>query len=883
MKRAALILSILFVGLVTTGLILYLNLSTRDVLSVWRVIPEHAVAVYEVGDCRSCLTQIQENSLWMSVKEVFGKQRTDNDLQKKILADITDNLNWTVSLHLTKRNDFDLIFYLPEAVNFKSKNEQWINFGKAALSTHEYSGFLIYELKLTDQLFSWTLIDNIWVGSFTSFLIEDVIRTFKSNGELSIDGKIGSVRKLPVTKNDLGNLYIRYDGLRTLASSFLQDPSGNNLAIGSAALLDVKPGSELHLSGFSVTDNTSDNSLLAYFVGQNPVPFSHRRLISNRSLCVINYGIDNGDAFFKKLPVSREKNTQDSLTSLAPIKIEGLFSAMGKEITVCLLERRKSDISKIVLMDVHDVGLWKGAFDLLSKATETGDSLYSEMYGSYELRKIDLRNLTQLFFKPLIPGFEQTYYTQLDNTIILAEFPSDLKRFLDDIDQEDVWGKSVATNQFLESTLLESNVGIYYNVPLLKNILIHRLAPVWKSFVAENPSVLNKPGVGAVQFSNLSGMFYTHAVLTAKKAGTPSLANSFSGQRIQSVLGSAVKSPLFSVRNHTTKQYDLVFQDSLKNLCYLSSEGKIQWIVPLESEIAGALKQIDYLNNGKLQLVFVTPGKLHVIDRLGNYVNPFPISIPVQQPEFVNVIDYDNSKRYRFAVTDQSGKIWLFDKQGQPLDGWKPKWLDGKPIVAPRHYRIQGKDFILIIRQEGQVYVLNRKGDPVKGFPLTLDFRPSGAFSFEPGPNLSGSVFTCISRDGTRVRFTAEGKILSREPLVKSTVSDQFSLIEEKSTNGYLIARQNSKRLSLFDDDGREVVVNDYVGLNTVDIQYFDFGSGKIYIVVTDLDQDLCYLYDGAGNSLRATPIDATAVVISLDGGAKLHYADGKLLTMEAL
>ena len=50
----------------------------------------------------------------------------------------------------------------------------------------------------------------------------------------------------------------------------------------------------------------------------------------------------------------------------------------------------------------------------------------------------------------------------LGNTIFIGEDLDELKRYLDDIDKEDTWGKSVAQNQYLESTLLESNVSLVH-------------------------------------------------------------------------------------------------------------------------------------------------------------------------------------------------------------------------------------------------------------------------------------------------------------------------------------------------------------------------------------------------------------------------------------
>ncbi|QOI96009.1 MAG: hypothetical protein HRU69_00305 [Flammeovirgaceae bacterium] len=877
MKRNALFLSVVFILLVIAGIVGYFNFSQKKALSVWSLIPEQAVLVYESGNCKACFAQLQNNPLWLSVSQVAVNNKT-GDLFTNFLNDITGASAWLASLHVTQRNNFDFVFYTTDDLG--KATDRWIK-PVTQPARREYAGFTIYELKQNEQVLSWVVIENFWIGSFTPFLVEDVIRTHKANGTRGFENQLQQVKKLPVVKNDVGNLFIRYEGLNAFISSFLPEGAVLKPVIGQTAVLDIKENTSLTLSGFSLTDQSATGSLLSYFAGQNPVAFSHKQLISNRALAVTNYGITDGTGFYKNLPLAGNSKLQDSLRSLAPINFENLFSGLGKELSVCLFERRKSEQTRVVLVDLLDKESWITIFNQLSKATESGDSLYAEQYGSYQLRKIEIKNLAQKLFHPLVAGSDLTYYTVSGKTLILSDNLSDLKRFLDDIDQEEVWGKSVATNQFLESTLLESNVSFYFNMPLLKSALVQRLAPSWKAFFTGNLPVLNRLGMGAIQFSNLSGMVYTHAIVMP--SGSAALPDQAINKRIQVVLNAPVKSSLYSVRNHTTKQNDLVFQDSLGVLHYLSPEGKTQWSLSPGGMIAGEIKQIDYFNNGKLQLLFVTPGKLHVVDRLGNYVSPFPVSIPIQQPEFINVIDYDNSKRYRFIISDRTGKLWMVDKQGQLLDGWKPKSIEGRTTAPPRHYRIQGKDYIVVFREDGQVLVMNRKGEPIKGFPLSLDFRPSGAFGFEAGRNLAGSVFTCISKDGIKTRFTAEGKILTREPLVKSTVTDQFSLVEEKSGNGYIIVRQSAKRLTVFDDDGRELVANDYVGMNPVELHYYDFGSGRVFIALTDAEQNLTYVYDGSGNALLSAPVNAGVSTMSWDGTAKLYYADERILVIDLL
>ena len=201
-------------------------------------------------------------------------------------------------------------------------------------------------------------------------------------------------------------------------------------------------------------------------------------------------------------------------------------------------------------------------------------------------------------------------------------------------------------------------------------------------------------------------------------------------------------------------------------------------------------------------------------------------------------------------------------KSGANLEGWRPKDTGASLFAAPRHYRIRGKDYIVAIQEDGNVHLMNRRGEMLKNFPLNLNARPSGDYYLETGTSLQTTYFVVISRDGFRIKFTMDGKIHSRETLLKNTVDSRFSLVGEKDLKSYLILRQEAKQLTLFDDNLKQVVVSDFMGNNSVEIQYVDFGAGKIYIAITDTGQDLSFVYDGQGNLITVLPVESYSIAV---------------------
>jgi len=204
----------------------------------------------------------------------------------------------------------------------------------------------------------------------------------------------------------------------------------------------------------------------------------------------------------------------------------------------------------------------------------------------------------------------------------------------------------------------------------------------------------------------------------------------------------------------------------------------------------------------------------------------------------------------------------MYDKAGNNLDGWKPRDVTESLFAAPRHYRIRGKDYIVSIRKDGNVHLFNRRGESLKNFPLNLNARPSGDYFLESGNTLETTYFVVISRDGFRIKFTIDGKIHSRETLVKNTVDSNFSLILEQESKSYLILRQEPKQLTLFDDNMQQIVASDFLGSNRARLQYMDFGAGKVYIAITDLDQELSFVYDGQGKLVTPLPLESNGIAV---------------------
>ena len=162
------------------------------------------------------------------------------------------------------------------------------------------------------------------------------------------------------------------------------------------------------------------------------------------------------------------------------------------------------------------------------------------------------------------------------------------------------------------------------------------------------------------------------------------------------------------VKNHVTKNLDIVVQDAKNNLYLISKDGKVIWKKKINQPILGQISQIDIYKNGRLQLIFNTKNKIYVLDRNGNNVKQFPKTFndPITQP--LAVFDYDNNKNYRLLVT-QGSELLMYDKNGKKVNGFKYKKSNNNITSKPKHFRILNKDFI-VFKIGNKMKILNRKG-----------------------------------------------------------------------------------------------------------------------------------------------------------------------------
>lgn len=884
MKNKFFLVFIISALLVGGGLYAYKYFRDAHGINAWMLVPNSAVMVYESSNTVKVWNDLQKKAPWRNLLSIpcFYDLKKDFESLDSIgggsgqLDELFRGNPFLISMHVTGDDAFDFMYYI-ELKDLKSNdlaNKIFNNFKNRegnVFSDRKYKGFNIKEIKAGEANDSFTFVNykNFFIGSFTPHLVEDAIRNITGENLHTFENQNTSLFSFSKLDNDDGNLYVNSKKITELYGAFATQKVGNELRFFSEqAFLDVNiTDKTLLLNGFSEVDKEPNTTYLGTFAGQKPDKIKLQAYLPNRTAILFHLSFNDGKTWKenlirywrKRAPIQMKK--WDDLANQHQFDVDAFFTWLGYEIGLATLESvDPEDPEKILIIQALDINEGLKQFNKLTENLSVGgeDTLYVESYSGNQIRQIPVDNFPDLLLGPQFVGFKNCFYTAIDSYLIMANNVQVLKNLMNDREEENVWSKSIRQNAFMESILEEANVNLIVNSLSVWNIMQANLHPKWQRFSQKYASQLRQFENVAIQFSNVDNRFFTSlSVDFVEKKPTDNQPQNYI--LVQNAFTEAqIATKPFVVRNHINNKREVLLQDKMNYLYLIDESGKTLWRDSVGDAIQGVVAQIDYYNNGKLQYYFITGNALHIIDRLGNYVEGFPVEVPSELGLYqTSVVDYDKSKRYRFLVADKEGNIYMFDKQGKNLNGWQPRRLSNRLATAPFHIRVRGRDCIVGIQEDGVVNMMNRRGQMYPGFPLDLKDKINNPLFIDVGTGFSKSYFTTVTNSGQLVRINLEGAIIERKQLLRPTKDARFKLVIDALNRNYVIGRQEQNRVSMLDRNGKVIFEKDYVASGDMRMQYYDFSRGQQVFALTDKDQEFTYLYDIEGKLINYQPIES--------------------------
>lgn len=152
----------------------------------------------------------------------------------------------------------------------------------------------------------------------------------------------------------------------------------------------------------------------------------------------------------------------------------------------------------------------------------------------------------------------------------------------------------------------------------------------------------------------------------------------------------------FRVKNSGTGKMNLFYQNSHGAICLQEEGGKGIWGIPFKGKICGTAQTVDYYANGKLQILFGAGNSIYLIDRLGHYVNGFPVDLGKEILLGPDVYDFNGANAYNIMVLHKDNTIEMYNLKGRKPSSWKTIAAPETVKALPERVVVGGNTFWVV-------------------------------------------------------------------------------------------------------------------------------------------------------------------------------------------
>jgi Protein of unknown function (DUF3352) len=686
---------------------------------------------------------LEENNMWNEILSFPAVKRLNANFialdsilsNDRRTAEMVKKNELLLSFHQTGKDRFDFIACMP-LISRNSGNqllsliEQNIT-GKGIVTGRKYSGTKIFDVTSPGNKslnFSIAFSKGLVIVSPSGILIEEALRRLDQpetgnsmHGFIQVSKTAG--------QNVEANIFINYKTFPSMLSMLLNEKYNKNLEelriFADWGELDASLRNDvLLMNGFTVTD-PSKNEYLNIFLKQKPQKMEIEQVIPDQAAAFIAFSIDNFPDFKKKYrdylrangSLEKWQSEINVGNNLYDIDIEKMFySFMDKEAGILITDIKNYDRDQntfFIMKTLSEKQAEDQIMELINKAAETEHSRNQDFIQNYRIDneteikvyRMPVPGLASKLLGRIFEGIKNQYCTFCDNWLIFGNSVPALGKYVHTILLQNNLSSDIEFNKFSNFMSSQANIYLYIDISRSVDIIMSYLnGNAAKGFDQNREHMMNFHSL-AIQITNEGDMFYKNVFL-----------NHFTGETYepetvwQSRLDHTFNFKPRILINHNTLEKEIFIQDKENFIYLINGSGRILWKIKLEDQILSDIYQIDYYKNGKLQYLFNTQSKIHLIDRNGNNVEDFPITLRSPATNGIAVFDYDQNKDYRILLATEDRQIYAYNKEGQLVKGWSPGRTE-QIITRPLHHvKLGDKDYI-ICTDNYSTYIFNRKGD----------------------------------------------------------------------------------------------------------------------------------------------------------------------------
>jgi hypothetical protein len=661
-----------------------------------------------------------------------------------------------------------------------------------------------------DETFHIAVVQRVALISASRVLVETAIRN-------AVESSIGnapffSQAAAAAGTNVDANIYIPSEQMQQLLMLYLRYPYRSQAAqlaqLGNIIVLDATlKTSSILLNGFIFNYNIK-NSCLNILHHQKPQPLTIPDILPRSTDGMYSFSISNVKKLLADYESFHNFNTNehyskqiDALAQKINYNPAELFAALNP-VEVALAHIPLSGTSKeeqwFIVIKSANIDAAKHALNsriaAIAKSDKKKESQYQQKFTLANNAQITLfnnpsPNLTETLLGNMFSACNDKYIWYLGEYIIMGAAPAPIKEFAIAAMSKHTLSQGVNISNYTSSL---SNIFIYLNPKREDAHYLQTLKPHCQQALQASALSAATEAMGAqLRFENINGIYCSIFYLAHGNVDESKNTNMLTSV-FETRLNAPMLQPPWLIKNHRSKQNNLLVQDKKHTIYLIDNNGVILWKRSIDAAIIGGVQQVDLYKNKKWQMVFNTKSKLYAIDILGRNVKSFPIALNAPATAPVAAFDYDKNRNYRFFVPCSDGRIAVYDGLGKRVSGFEP-YMRFDAITQPvLHIRRAGKDFI-VVTDSRKVHILDRKGNervateeifPAPNSITSCEYAADGSAARLSASDANGNILA-ISLDNGAVEKIPIAVKLNEKHHYAATPANDYMLLSGKELMVY--------------------------------------------------------------------------------------------------
>ncbi|HOY38155.1 MAG: DUF3352 domain-containing protein [Bacteroidales bacterium] len=882
MKKKTLIIIAGIVLVVAIGAIVYfVFFSRKDVVvsESIKAIPANACIVIQIRDVNKTYEGLKEKSkIWNELSVLPVISRCDNFLSRiskmrgteKIVEDLLSNNSLFISVHPVGKSKYEIFhaIAIPSDINpedlialFKKEYAD-----SAVCSERSFENVTLYELKynIGKRSLCFAIAGGHLIWSYSPLLVEESVNQMKGKKKSLADNEDFTTIYKSAGQKELANIYLQIPSLPLLLGTQLNADASllKDAVVGFAGWTELDLG--IDDTRFTFSGFTAVNDSLLGFVNvlqsQKPAPMTIETVLPANTYFYMQMAFTDANAYadnlikflkFTEQNINYEKLCKQAENEYALNLGELIYPLINREVGLAMVESSngEDEIYSYLIINTKSRSIAENELERICEKI-SGSAKYKSVINideavEFNVYRMDFPDIGDVLFGPVFSGLNSNYAAFYDNYLIFGNSVAAIDEFL----RKALLNKTMATDLkhagFMSGFSKNSNMFVYVNPMRAKNHICKILTEEALHIFQNSFQSISRISDIGLQWSVSEGMLYNYAMIQFDPEQREEPKTIWTSKLDSIVLNKPV-----IVVNHLNQSKEIIVQDR-KNILHLISEsGREIWKIPVDGRINSEVYQVDAFNNGKLQYLFSTETQIHLIDRLGNECDRFPVNLREKSNTGISLFDYENNRSYRIAVACNDKKVYLYDIEGKLVKGWMFETSDNPVLQSPQHFRVGSADYI-VFNDLYKLYVVDRKGQ--------TQAAPSTGFLFSENNDVFFDAtgqerFIASAKNGTVYFMYLNGK----------TDSISFDSYSEKHFFNYYDIDNDGKKDFIFIDGGSiDVYKADKkklfsVNLNS-DINYppyfYKFSRNQIKIGVVCKDKEQIYLLNDDGTLFEGFPL----------------------------